>query len=563
MSSATQVEPYAARKLAGTAGQQIMDGIARLGLSPRQQALNDLWAWYRCQHYDARATDWDGSRRSEGLDREVIATAGYIPPGFYDAANASLPLKYRRPSAPYALVKVIVDRFTGLLFSERHHPEVRVEGDPKTEDYMRALAEEGRLWPMMIQARNYGGAMGSVALGFQFVNGKPRFEMHDARWCVPDFADRSSLRLRSIEKRYQYPVERRDPDTGRWEEVPHWYRRIIDEESDVLFEPVEVPEDGSEPEWEVQERVDHRLGFCPVVWVQNLPVDDSVDGDPDCHGVYDLVESIDTLVAQANTGVVSNCDPTVVVRTDAALPDIQKGSRHALKLPKDGDAKYLELTGSGPESAFAASDKLRAYALEVAQCVLDSPSDTVQKTATEIERVYSSMLAKADVLREQYGQKGVLPLLDMAVRAVRRLSEPRPVPVDAGGGLVRGKVALPARLVPRPDGTVDKVERELGPGGNPQLQWGPYFAPSLADVQSAVTAAGRAKESGLIDREHASGFVASMFHVEDVPQMLAKIEREKEEEARRVMEEMMPPGYDDGRDEGGPPPDGGGEGAGE
>jgi len=548
MSSATKVEPYAARKLAGAAGRQVMDGIARLGLSPRQQALNDLWAWYRCQHYDARATDWDGSKRSEGLDREVIATAGFIPPGFYDASSAMLPLKFRRPSAPYALAKVIVDRFTGLLFSERHHPEVRVEGDPKTEDYMRALAEEGRLWPSMVQARTYGGAMGSVALGFQLVDGRPRFEVHDARWCIPDFADRSTLRLRSIEKRYQYPVERRDEYTGKWEEVPHWYRRVIDEENDTLYEPAEVPEDGSEPEWVVQEEVKHGLGFCPVVWLQNLPVQDSVDGDPDCHGIYDLIESIDALVAQANVGVIANCDPTTVITTDAQMPEVQKGSRHAIKLPANSNAKYLELTGSGPESAFKAADKLRAYALEVAQCVLDNPDDAVQKTATEIERVYSSMLSKADVLREQYGQKGVLPVLDIAVRAVKRISKPRPVAAPADGekpSVVVQTVALPPKLEPQPDGTVKTVKRELGPGGNPQLQWGPYFPPSLTDVQNAVTAAGKAKDSGLIDREHASGYVASMFHIEDVPQMLEKIRTEKEEEERRVMEQMLPPGGGD------------------
>src|SRR5574337_67053 len=299
MSSGTRVEPYAARKLSGAAGDRIMEGIQRLGLSPRQLELNDLWSWYRCQHYDTRKVDWDGRERVVGIDREAIATAGFIPPGFYDAGGQNLPLKFRRPSSPYALAKVVVDRFTGLLFSERRHPQIRCEGDPDTEDYMTALADVGRLWPAMILARTYGGAMGSVAIGFQYVNGKPVFEVHDPRWCVPEFKDRLELKLESIEKRYQYPVEKRD-EQGRWVEVPHWYRRTIDEKSDVLYEPVEVPDDGSEPEWTEQARVDHNLGFCPVVWVQNLPVQDSVDGDPDCLGIFDMIEAIDSLIGQAN-----------------------------------------------------------------------------------------------------------------------------------------------------------------------------------------------------------------------------------------------------------------------
>ncbi len=542
MSSGTVVQPYAGRQVAGAASAQIIDRIKALGLSPRQLELNELWAWYRCQNYDTRKVDWDGKPRTTGLDREAIATAGYIPPGFYDAGASTFPLKFRRPSAPYPLAKVVVDRFTGLLFSERRHPQVRCEGDPDTEDYMAALAEAGRLWPQMILARTYGGAMGSVAVGFQFVDGKPVFEVHDPRWLIPDFKDRLKLELRRVEKRYQYPVEKKD-DQGRWVEVPHWYRRAIDESSDVLYEPVEVPEDGSEPDWKEQARVDHRLGFCPVVWIQNLPVQDSVDGDPDCHGIYDMIESIDTLVSQANRGITANCDPTLGLITDAQMAEIQKGSNNAIKLPKGSSMQYLEINGAGPKAAFEAADKLRAYALEVAQCVLDHP-DIANRTATEIERVYSSMLAKADVLREQYGQRGVLVVLDMAVRAVRKLA-----PRKQNGNIERQAVTLPPRLEAQADGKPPKpVPRKLGPGNAvAQLQWGAYFPPSLKDTSDAVMAAAKAKEAGLIDRDHATKFVASDFRVEKVPEMLAKIEKEKQEEQARVEQSFMPPGGADQR----------------
>ncbi len=539
MSSGTIVQPYAARQVAGAASDKVMDRIKALGLSPRQLELNELWAWYRCQNYDARRIDWDGKQRTVGLDREVIASAGYIPPGFYDAAGSAspLPLKFRRPSSPYALAKVIVDRFTGLLFSERRHPQIRCEGDDDTEDFMAALAEAGRLWPMMILARTYGGAMGSVALGFQFVNGKPVFEVHDPRWIIPDFKDRLELKLRSIEKRYQYPVEKKD-EQGRWVETPYWYRRTIDENSDVLFEPVEVPEDGSEPDWKEQARVDHQLGFCPVVWIQNLPVQDSVDGDPDCHGIYDVIESIDTLISQGNRGIIANCDPTTVISSDAQMSEVAKGSSNAIKVPAGSTVTYLELQGSGPKTAFEAADKLRAYALEVAQCVLDHP-DVANRTATEIERVYSSMLAKADILREQYGQRGVLVVMDMAVQAARKL-----VPRSSNGSIQRQTIVLPPRLEPQENGEPPKpVPRKLGPGNaSVELQWGAYFPPSLADTAAAVTAAAKAKDSGLIDREHAANFVASDFRVEKVPEMLAKIEKEKQEEQARVEQSFMPPG---------------------
>lgn len=281
--------------------------IARLGLSPRQQRLNFYYSHYRGQCYDARAIDWDGTPYTDQIDREAIARATFTPPGYYDA-GAQWPLKFRRPTAPYSLCKVIVDRFTGLLFSERRHPQLRDPGDLLTEDYVRALAESARLWPAMIQARTFGGACGSVAVGFQLVEGRPVVEPHDPRWIFPQFDDRAALKLKSIEKRYIYPEDRFDPELGKWVEVNFWYRRIIDADRDILWDPVFVGE-GDEPDWErlPAKVVEHGLGFCPVVWVQNMPVADDVDGDPDCHCIYDTIESIDALIAQANRGTLANC----------------------------------------------------------------------------------------------------------------------------------------------------------------------------------------------------------------------------------------------------------------
>lgn len=801
-----------------------LDKLARLGLSPRQQELNRLWSWYRCQSYEARRCDWDGKERFDPIEHEAVARAGYIPPGFYSAAVNNLPLKFRRPTTPYALVKVIVDRFTGLLFSERRHPQIRVDGDPETEGTAGAIAEASRLWSAMIQARTYGGATGTAVVGFQFMEGRPVVEVHDPRWVSPVFADRASLRLTELDKRYMYPADERDPQTGTWVQVWYWYRRLITAERDILWKPIVVG-DGQEPDWEdpslVEANVEHGFGFCPAVWIQNLPCADDADGDSDCIGIYDLVESIDALLAQANRGTVYNCfgretpfvtdrgvrrfsdfadgdrvrvlahtgewreaiiksfgrqrlqtvtmqcgpggapvavratrdhrwllvdgsettdlvvgdrlmaapskfgdfdydratpqerefwcrgfvwgdgsryakegcgvrlcgakgiyaprfveagfsvqltsygepfashagvskalpdvdgtpinllrafvrgfvdadgtkskkrstrwkriqvtgdasvrfvrnvfpavglyishevdmtgtstnygarsattirfaltenashhvnaewrvtdialgeeeevwcmhtevdrslvlpfgvatgqcDPTVVINSPAEMPELQKGSDNALQVP-GGDAKYMEITGSGPKAARELAQELRNAALEVAQCVLEQPGASAARTATEIERTYASMLAKADVLREQYGERGVKPLVEMMLKAARIATRPRVV----GGSVERGVLVLPDKVTKMPDGSYLREPRKLGPVKTVTLQWGGYFEPSLQDAQQAVTAAAAAKAAFLVDAEHAARLVAEHFRVEDVPDMLAKIEQEK------------------------------------
>lgn len=412
--------------------QREMNRVARLGLSTRQLELNRLWSYYRCQQYEARKIDWNGSERRDPIETEIIATAGFLPAGFVDVGGQQMPLKFRRPTAPYHLIKVIVDRFTGLLFSEKRHPQLTVEGDEDTEDYANALAKSSRLWAQMIKARQYGGAMGSVAVGFQFVDGRPQVDVHDPRWCIPDFLDRSTHKLRSIEKRYMYPLEERD-EQGRWVENWYWYRRIIDDRTDILFEPAKV-ESGDEPEWKVQKQVEHALGFCPVIWLQNLPIEDDIDGDPDCEGIVDQVETIDSLIAQANLGTLANLDPTLLLITDAELPTLRKGSGNAVKLPAGSSGTYLEIGGAGIKVALELTTQLRSWALEVAQCVLEHP-DVSAATATEIERRYESMIAKADILREQYGEKLVKPLVEMMLEAARKFGAPRMEPGHARVGL--------------------------------------------------------------------------------------------------------------------------------
>jgi hypothetical protein len=517
----------APRQIGGQAGVADLERIMRLGMSPRQQRLNHLYAWYRCGHYEARKFDWDGKEVLDPIEHEVVATSGFLPPGFESVAN--LPLRFRRPAAPYGLVKVIVDRFTAMLFSERQHPYVYVDDDPDTNDYIGAMILAGRLWPAMLVARQYGGSTGSVCIGFQFIDGKPVIDVHDPRWVTPDFKDRTHHELRGIEIRYMYPQDERDTGTGKYVTNWYWYRRVIDEKSDTLYAPVLVG-NGEEPEWSAERKIDHGFGFCPAVWVQNLPVIDDIDGDPDCQGVFDMIETMDSLLSQANRGIVANCDPTVVISSDAEMGEIKKGSDNALKLP-NGSATYMEISGSGPKSALDLNESLRKMVLEVAQCVLEPPNMSV-RSATEIERVYSTMLAKADMLREQYGQRAILPLCEQMLAAARMLG--KNTETDAEGNIVRQVLTLPKRVTRDAEGTPKSEDRVIGEGTVIGLRWPRYFQYALPDIELAARAAGTAMTGNMIDLESAIRFVAEYFGIADVGALTTKMLEQRESQAAQM-----------------------------
>lgn len=539
MSSATQYNPDAARGIINGSSTSLINGrVARLGMSPRQQELNRLYAHYRCQQYAACKLDWDGLQVDDPIDHEAIATAGFIPAGFVDAGS-TMPIKFRKPTAPYNLNKAVVDRFTGLLFSERHHPAFRVEGGPDTEAYAAALAQASRLWSEMIKVRTFGGATGVAVVGFKFIQGKPRIEVHDPRWVFPTFKDREALKLASVEIRYMFPEEERDPETGAWVPIWYWYRRTIDEKADTVFakEPVG---NGDEPQWVEDQVVEHGLDVCPVVWTQNLPVQGDVDGDPDCHGVLDQIDAFDRLQAQAIRGTIRNCDPTVVVTTNSPLAAINKGSDNAIKLPVGGDAKYMEMVGTSVKTAMELCQTIRTQILEVAQCVLEHP-DVATPTATEVTRKYEAMYAKADVLREQYGERCVKPLLEMMIEAAKKLGTAK----VEGDKIVRRAVVLPPRIV---DGRPVPVKLPEGEDAPIELKWPAYEAPSTKEAADASTAAVAAFQGGLIDQQHASSYVAPHFNVEDVPSMVKNLQIAADKKQRLLAQQISDgmPAVDDG-----------------
>lgn len=536
--------PFPNNGTGGALASAIMQETAAGGpmyLTHRQKILTAQWGFFRGQQYEARQFEWDGTAAQHMEMGVTIAPPMGIPPGFVDTRGQTkeIELRHRRPSAPYHIVRSIVERFTGLLFSQRRHPIVRCPGDADTEDYLNALAEEGRLWSKMVTARNYGGAMGSAAVAFKLVDGRPVFEVFDPRWCYPKFLSRTEGTLRELEVRYVFPdyVEVYDKKTKRTELEERWFyfRRVMDTNSDLQWD--RVPVTGSEPTWEniPHHKAHHNLGVCPAVWIQNQEVQDDLDGDTDVHGCYQMVEAMDALISQANRGIIANCDPTLVLTSDNDMSDISKGSGNGIKLEKGGSATYLELQGGGPRAAREMADDLEKKICRQARVVLDQAS-AVTKTATEIDRDYSAMLEKADVLREQYGERGVKRLLGIALKVCRAAAEPKLDPQTHR--VVVGTVDLPPRSKTDPKtGEVTFEPRKLGPSSYVALQWGPYFQPTLEDVNKAVQAASTAKKETLVDEAAATRFVAAYFGIDDVPATLHKI-KQKAEEDMQAMQDM-------------------------
>lgn len=520
-----------------------VEGGEESWLSDRQKRLVHLYQRFRAETYDGRTTDWDGTPATNFETADTIAREGSLPPGFQmqDGLLSDVPLRFRKPCSPIAYGRVIPLKLTSMLFGAKKHPKI-VCDDPATEDWLTGFAEVTRLWSKMKQGRNLGGSMGAVGVGFKFVNGKPLIEIHDPRWSTPKFLDRSELLLEKLEKRYQFPEVVRTPDG--FETIWFWYRRVIDETYDVIWPKVRVQE-GEEPNW-VAERFTaarHGYGFCPVVWIQNTELEDSIDGDEDLHGCWELVESIDMLNSQSRKAAIANCDPTGYIASDAEFDQIKRGAGNFTQVEKGGALGLLEMTGAGVTTACKLRDDFTEQLCTVARCVLDRNEGGPSRTVEEVEHVYSSMIEKCDELREQYGELGIKRLLEMVLRAARQLAQTRTaVGSDGIPQIVRGTIKLPKRrAIDELTGETVWLERKLGNGEQIELRWPRYYTPSQQSIGEAVNAAGTAKEKGLIDAKHAAEYVAEDFNVENVQEMLGKISKEQEAAAYVAMGMGGPP----------------------
>ena len=495
----------------------VLARIARMAESDRFRRLDRLEQYYRLMQHAHKKFEWDGRLVSRSDAVEVM-------PGIY------IPMRKRRPSTPYHLARVIVDRFTALLFSESRWPVFRVENDEAGDDFVRELVRASKLSTRMTYARRFGGAQGSVGISYRWWDGMPRVEVHNPKHVeVVEWADREELVPARVVKSYRYAVDEWDPREQKMVRVEYVYRREWSTDAEVLYQPMRlddlrrgVEKNAAVPEWAEDRVVAHGLGFCPFVWVQNCPSEE-VDGEPDyegltdCDGCSSVFDQVDILLSALVSGTTSNVDPTLVLKVDPKLARgaVLKGSDNSLKVGQGGDAKYLELSGSSIDVGIRLLECVRKYALEVSSCVLVDPDKIsgAAQSAKAIELLFQPMLSKASVLRDQWGE--------VALRVVEGLR--------AAARLSGGKNRLRLRIVEHEDDATQEVTREWvsrDPGGDgpTTLQWPPFFDLTAldrqAEVQTAQTATGG---KPIISQETAAKRVAGLFDIEDVAAELERI----------------------------------------
>ena len=536
----------------------------RLVTSVRWKEMDRWQRYFECKQHEWKRYDFDGR-----LLRQAPVGDGYAQPLLSgERASWYVPLKARRPSTPYRIIRRIVLSFTSLTFGEGRWPDVVVTGDEDAQDFLNALVEETGLAAKMVQARNVGGAVGTAGLSWCYHDGVPNVEVHNGKnFIVHEWADKAKLRPKHVTEVYKYEKDHWDPKRQTYVREFWWHRQDWTETADVVFKEVKA-EGSNEPFWEVDEEQTtiHNDGFCHFVYVQNVMPLEGVDGLPDADGVWDQADTLDILTSILARGGVLNLDPTLKLKMDPELVDlafVRKGSDNALVTGESGDASYMELGGSSITAGLSLKTNLRGDILETTECVIPDP-DKIAAAGTSsvaLKMVYAPMLAKCDLLREQYG-KALRELLRQMLVVAQRIYKPRvesrsfdsdepevgsyEEEVEVEGFIhLQPKVWSEAVLDDEGNDTGEETvyvePQKPGESSYVELSWGPYFKPTADDQQKLVTtlSQGTGGKPVCSQKTAVELFAASVSR--DPSKMLEELEKEHdvEVEQKRALVDSM------------------------
>lgn len=482
--------------------------------------LDRLEQYLRNRQDDGKRYDWDGSLRELGGVKLYAPT----PAGF------DVPFADRRPNTRYNLPRVIVSSLTQMALGGNSFAELNVEGDDKAERALRTWARLMCLPTRIAEARNFGGAEGTACLSLAISRGRFRCDVHNPKHCtVLAWADRDEFVPARVIKAYSYEQDVLDEQAQRSVKRTFWYVRYWDSQVEVMWSAL-PDEAGKTPDWQTVAPdfvAEHRFGFTPFYWVQNLPDSQELDGEGDYEGIEDKFDEINQLLSATTKGARKNVDPTLVVRDVDNEEPINKGSGAVIFSPNGAD--YLELKGTAIEASIGLLKDLRETVLEEAQVVLPREENVSggPMSAAAMRIRYRPMIARCNTLRDQYG-----PVIERICTDMLSI---------ARGVRARGEYEVALE-----DGTTvrrrDELRPNLDPGGEQgvvTLRWPEYFSPTSQDVKDTTsTAQGAAGGKPVISHRTAVDFVSRLYGVQDVDEELAAIEADSAAEADRMGEQL-------------------------
>jgi len=446
----------------------------------------------------------------------IIALTKVIDGSMYDSLTSPfseetngigeyIPLDQRRPSAKTRLCRIVVNDSVSLLFSEGHFPAVEC-ADEATRDALTKIIKEAGLNQIMIDAATRG-SVGSVFVLLQVINNRVFFKVFNTAYLTPTWDPEAPDTLAAVTELYKVKgkVLRTNGYFIKDDELEQnfWFRRVWDSQREIWYMPqsLEDAKKGKKPVEDAKRTTSHDLDFVPGVWIRNLPGGDDVDGAPTfpAEAVDTQIES-DYLLSQGGRGLKYTADPTLHIKEPAfgENGEMVKGAANAIVTSQDGDAKLLEINGTGAAAVLEWVKGLREIAMEgMGGNRTNADKLASAQSGRAMELMNQTLIWLADKLRISYGEGALLSLLNMVVLAAQKY-----------------------KLVDKKRNPYHKMSiiDDLS------LMWPQWYAPTYADKQTQAQTLDTLRSAALISRETAVKSIAAGYDIADPQDEIRQIE---------------------------------------
>lgn len=523
--------------------------------------------------------------------------------GWFDASSG-VPLFDRAPCIKYPIVATAIASHVAFVLGEGRWPSLTTgtsEDDGEIdEDWGLPLIESealdrfinvvlvrhARLKETAREMLADAMACRSCAVVMSVRAGRLCAETVKAAWCTPTLDDNEECT--KLEIRYPYIETFYNDAERKWDTRCMVYRRVIDGTDDTVYTPAKAKDDGSQPEWTVDALKSraHGLGFCPVRWypfMKPCSVATEVDGVAIHERQLSEIDCLNISLSQKQRAAVVAGDPQIVetgVASDhnpapmGAVPravitnKVDVSGKSAAVFSSTSNAatgrKLARMRGSGvvwsypsheakvymltlPEGALKAIDDhskdLRNKLSEAFFAVFLDPNEARQHGAISgkaMAFMFARQLGFCDQIRDDFGDKALIPLVSMLLRIVYVIGKKNPARLYMPGV----KKILPIleafdRDAADEDGTANGQKVWVAPRLEPQ--WGPYFPPGEQEQLFVVQLAAQAKDGGIATTKMCVEKLrdAGVFNISSAQEVVDGIDTEKATAAQASMEQMQ------------------------
>lgn len=421
----------------------------------------------------------------DGTQYDALAPWNQEPTGDY------IPIHRRKPLINYRFVKRMASTLASFMYGVRRFPQIKIEQDPDTEQYLKVLLRITRLQPMLVKAFSQVATQGSAFLRFRVSQNKFLFEVFEAQYCYPVLDEAGDIDSIVIKYTYKDEIDKKEK----------WAKIELTKNVDILYNNPEFKEN-SEPDFEEIDRVEHNLGFVQGEWIRTLEQPQKIDGVSLVADVLCFVDELNYKLSQCSQAIKYNIDPQLVLRglNEDEISSLIKSSAKGWNLGREGEASFLESNLSSVTTAIEFVDKVKTNIMQITRILLMDPEkiNAQAMSGRALEIMHAPLVELIDELRPQQEKHLVNLLLKMAV-----------VNMSLATQLGQSPISIPPGYTPQ---SFDML-----------IEWPAVFPQTIVDLGEKLRVAQTAASAQIISRETLTRWLAKDFGIEDIELELERI----------------------------------------